>query len=99
MSMADRSFYEKRDYIRMRMEAPVTLIFNHQRIQATCRDLSSSGMQLEAPSALKVGDLVEVLIHSGNANIQDLQANARVVRVQTAESGIQTIGVEVTSMR
>lgn len=98
MSMADRSFQEKRDYIRMRMEAPVTLVHGTERLSAMCRDLSSSGMLLETEGILKAGDLVEVIIPSGNASIQDLHAHGRVVRVSETHSGKHAIGIEVSQM-
>ena len=56
MSQSDRAYSEKRDYIRMRLEAPVTLHHAGREIPALCLDLSSSGMQLEAECVLKLGE-------------------------------------------
>ena len=50
MSQIDRAYSEKRDYIRMRMEAKMTLHHAGQEIPALCLDLSSTGMQVEATS-------------------------------------------------
>ncbi|WP_240326706.1 PilZ domain-containing protein, partial [Pseudomonas syringae] len=49
MSRNDRDYEEKRDYIRMRVDADVNLIHAGQVIPAVCIDLSSSGMQVQAP--------------------------------------------------
>ncbi len=51
MSQTDRDYTEKRDYIRMRVDADVTLIHAGLEISAVCLDLSSSGMQVAAPHA------------------------------------------------
>ncbi len=59
MSQSDRAYSEKRDYIRMRLEAPVTLHHGGREISALCLDLSSTGMQLEAEVALSMGDRVK----------------------------------------
>ena len=49
MSGNERDYAEKRDFIRMRVDAEVSLIHAGQVIAATCVDLSSSGMQVQAP--------------------------------------------------
>ena len=48
MSQTSRDYSEKRDYIRMRLDAPVILHHAGREIPAMCLDLSSTGMQLEA---------------------------------------------------
>ena len=45
MSEHERDYAEKRDFIRMRIDADVSLIHAGQEITGTCVDLSSSGMQ------------------------------------------------------
>ena len=67
MSQNDRNYAEKRDYIRMRVDADVTLLYAGQIIPAVCVDLSSSGMQVEAPRAFKVGDKLRVRIEADHA--------------------------------
>ena len=58
MSQNDRAYSEKRDFIRMRLEAPVILHHAGQEIEAQCLDLSSTGMQVEANCQIAVGDRV-----------------------------------------
>ena len=60
MSQSDRAYSEKRDFIRMRLEAPVTLHHDGHATPAMCLDLSSTGMQLEAECRLSMGDKVKV---------------------------------------
>jgi hypothetical protein len=56
MSLSDRSYSEKRDFIRMRIDSRAVLRTNGQEIDAICRDLSSTGLQVEARSNAKEGD-------------------------------------------
>ena len=98
MSIADRDYNEKRDFIRMRLEAPVTLVCQGQALPGVCLDLSSSGMQVEAHTALKHGDTLEVLIKSSHESLADLRAKVEVVRVTPLDNGAQALGLSVLSM-
>lgn len=98
MSQSDRDYEEKRDYIRMRLETQVTLQHGGQAIPALCRDLSSTGMQLEAQCQAQVGDKVRVLIPSGHDELKGLETEAEVVRVTDQEGGRQILGLAVISM-
>lgn len=98
MSQSDRDYEEKRDYIRMRLETQVTLHHGGQAIPALCRDLSSTGMQLEAQSQAQAGDKVRVSIPSGHGSLKGLEAEAEVVRVTNQEGGRQILGLAVISM-
>ncbi|MHA6493579.1 PilZ domain-containing protein [Pseudomonas borbori] len=98
MSQSDRAYSEKRDYIRMRLEAPVTLHHAGKEIPALCLDLSSTGMQLEADCALQMGDKVRVHIASEHNELSGLNAEAEVVRVITLDDGRQSLGLAISSM-
>ncbi len=98
MSQNDRDYSEKRDYIRMRLEAHVTLHHDGKEIPALCLDLSSTGMQLEAESAVRMGDNVRVHIASDHNELRGLDAHAEVVRVSAMEDGRQAIGLSIISM-
>ena len=98
MSQSDRAYSEKRDYIRMRLEAPVTLRHAGQEIPATCLDLSSTGMQLEVECTLQMGDEVNVHIASDHNELSGLNAQAEVVRVIDLGAGRQSIGLAIISM-
>lgn len=98
MSSIDRIYSEKRDYIRMQMEAAVTLHHDDQEISARCLDLSSTGMQVEATSALIMGQQVKVHIASDHDKIADLIALTEVVRVVDLGDGKQSLGLTILSM-
>jgi hypothetical protein len=98
MSQSDRAYSEKRDYIRMRLEAPVTLLHAGREVPALCLDLSSTGMQIEAECALKMGEKVKVHIASDHNELSGLNAEAEVVRVIELEDGRQSLGLAIISM-
>ncbi|MGQ7958074.1 PilZ domain-containing protein [Pseudomonas sp. SP16.1] len=98
MSQSDRAYSEKRDYIRMRLDAPVILHHAGREIPAMCLDLSSTGMQLEAEATLRTGDKVTVHIPSEHSELAGLDAQAEVVRVSDLGDGRQSLGLAILSM-
>ncbi len=98
MSQGERDYSEKRDFIRMRIETDVVLLQGDQRIEALCLDLSSTGMQVEAASSLKMGDKVRVLIPSEHSELKGLDAQTEVVRVQPLDDGRQSLGLAILAM-
>jgi c-di-GMP-binding flagellar brake protein YcgR len=98
MSQSDRSFDEKRDFIRMRLDTDVILRHTGGETQAKCIDLSSTGMQLEADTALQIGEKVTVLIRSTHEELKGLEAHAEVIRADHTELGKQLVGLVILSM-
>ncbi len=99
MSSIDRSYSEKRDFIRMRVETSVIVHYAGQEIAARCLDLSSTGMQLEANSTLTEGSKVRVHIPSDHPELKGLDVEAEIVRAITFEDGHQELGLTVIAMR
>ncbi|WP_097302703.1 PilZ domain-containing protein [Pseudomonas chlororaphis] len=98
MSPNDRDYSEKRDYIRMRVDAEVTLIHQGQVIPAVCIDLSSTGMQVQATRSFKVGDQLSVRIDSEHAALRGLEADTEVVWVTELEGNGQKLGLTILKM-
>ncbi|MBA5956300.1 PilZ domain-containing protein [Pseudomonas lactis] len=98
MSEHERDYAEKRDFIRMRIDADVSLIHAGQEIAGTCVDLSSSGMQVQAPRQFTVGDLLTVRIDSEHAALRGLEANTEVVWAK-AVGDDQHLGLKILKMR
>ncbi len=99
MSMTDRAYSEKRDFIRMQVEAAATLKYAGQSVSATCRDLSSTGMQLEAACVPSVGEHVEVAIESDHPSLRGLEVTGEIKRVEGLDNGNSLIGIHITAMR
>lgn len=99
MSINDRDYSEKRDFIRMTVDAQVDLRVGDVVVPAVCKDLSSTGMQLEARTQLRVGDQVSVHLPSNHPTLSDLNVQAEVIRVEdSGHEGEQTIGLHTLSM-
>lgn len=98
MPQGEHNFTEKRDYQRMRLNSQVTLLFADEESAAICRDLSSTGMQLETACPLQIGNRVLVHIASGLSKFEDLQAEVEVLRVTPLEGANSLIGVAVIRM-
>jgi hypothetical protein len=99
MGQTDRDYAEKRDYIRMRVDADISLIYAGQIIPAVCLDLSSSGMQIEAPKAFRVGDKLSVRIESEHAALKGLEADTEVVWIADLNEGGQKLGLTILTMK
>ena len=98
MTQRDRDYSEKRDFIRMQIETVITLTQGDQRYEATCLDLSSTGMQVVAATHLQMGDKVSVHIPSEHSELKGLNAEAEVVRVGVHSDGQQSLGLAILSM-
>jgi hypothetical protein len=99
MSQTDRDYSEKRDFIRMRVDADVSLIHEGDEVAAVCIDLSSSGMQVEAPRLFNVGDRLSVRIESDHAALKGLEADTEVVWVKAQDGASQKLGLTILKMK
>jgi len=98
MLQYERNYSEKRDFIRMPIETPITLSQGAQSLQGVCQDLSSTGMQVLAATSFKLGDKIRVHIPSDHAELKGLDALTEVVRVGVHEDGRQKLGLTILSM-
>ena len=89
MSLFDKSYQEKRDFMRMKIEAPLSaeLYRDGEQLTGMCRELSGGGMQVELTNPLVEGEEVEVKLASTHGHSPQLHARAKVVRVQPENSG------------
>ena len=103
MTSENRSYDEKRDFIRMRVDTPADIVVsnNGQKINGICRDLSGGGMQIELPVALPVGTLTEVSISSPHGHEPMLHAQAKVTRIATApnrQPDVYLLGLQINKI-
>ena len=98
MSQTSRDYSEKRDFIRMRVDADVSLIHQGDQVPAICIDLSSSGMQVQAPRLFKVGDRLQVRLDSDHTALKGLEADTEVVWVREQDDGKQKLGLTILRM-
>lgn len=98
MSQTDRDYSEKRDFIRMHVETPVTLSIDGQTFAGTCLDLSSIGMQIRTNSTFQIGDRLAVHIPSVHSELKGLDAQTEVVRISAQEDGSQSVGLSILTI-
>ena len=80
MSSIDKGFSEKRDFIRMKISAPLNAKLSHDEgvIEGLCRDLSGGGMQVETRTHIPAGTDLVVEISSDHGHNPTLHAKAKV---------------------
>lgn len=94
-------YNEKRDFIRMRVETPITFECDGTSYAAVCMDLSSTGMQIETSESvpLREGQAIRVLIPSTHSKLSSLLAETVIRRLETLDNGRQALGLEIISMQ
>lgn len=100
MGINDKPYSEKRDFIRMKIGAPLSakLAAAEEIIEGLCLDLSGGGLQVETQKSLTTGTEVEVEVSSDHGHNPTLRARAKVARVITNEAGNYVIGLEITQI-
>jgi len=99
MSLNDRNYEEKRNFIRMTMNASAKLtIKGGESIEVTCLDLSANGMAIQTSKPVAVGANVYVSIQSPNEHFQPMSADGKILRCESLESGEFELGVEITTI-
>ena len=97
MGIHDKTYSEKRDFIRMKISAPLnaTLSMETKVIEGLCRDLSGGGMQVETNVSVAVGTTLEVEVNSTHGHNPTLRAKAKVVRATPGEGDSVLLGLEI----
>ena len=93
MNQVTRDFQEKRNYIRMKVDTPVSIqvISGQETFKGICRDLSGGGLSVELSRTLPVGTVTEIAISSKHGHGPMLSARAVVTRVEAELSGTSCI--------
>ncbi len=96
MSSIDKGFSEKRDFIRMKISAPLSARLSHDEgvIEGLCRDLSGGGMQVETNTNIPAGTELVVEISSDHGHNPTLHAKAKVARSSEGAQGY-VLGLEI----
>jgi hypothetical protein len=95
MGQLDQQYSEKRDFIRMTVDAEVTATARGERIQAVCHDLSGNGIGLRANCTWQLGDKVQVHLPSHSRELADYDAMTEVVRIEDLADGSRLLGLSV----
>ena len=88
------AYEEKRDFIRMRLETPLTLTLGDRTLQCVCLDLSGTGMCIEVAEKLNIGDEAVAYLPSYQNKFEPL--NARICIRRALEDGdVYCYGAEI----
>ena len=100
MSSIDKGFSEKRDFIRMKISAPLSAKLSSDEgvIEGLCRDLSGGGMQVDTQTHIPVGTELVVEISSDHGHNPTLHAKAKVARCADDSNGGYSIGLEIVEI-
>ncbi|RZA06238.1 MAG: PilZ domain-containing protein [Moraxellaceae bacterium] len=100
MSSIDKGFSEKRDFIRMKISAPLSakLSSNEGVIEGLCRDLSGGGMQVETKTQIPAGTELVVEISSDHGHNPTLHAKAKVARCAVDGDSGYLLGLEIVEI-
>ncbi|WP_113905951.1 PilZ domain-containing protein [Aliidiomarina celeris] len=96
---------DKRDFIRMQIEAPIQVQWQANGTQyecsGVCHDLSATGLSFSLPfeqgSGIQKGDALYVTITGGHS-LPPLQAQVTVIRSEQGEQGNWDIGAQITQI-
>ncbi|WP_024872665.1 PilZ domain-containing protein [Tolumonas lignilytica] len=90
---------ERRTFMRMVINAPVTLIRGSEHILATCRDLSANGMaiEVETDTQFTLEEILSVSLSTNSNALPPFVADAKIVRLETIDEIVQ-LGVEFVTV-
>ena len=97
MGINNKPYSEKRDFIRMKIGAPLNakLAAASEIIEGLCLDLSGGGLQVETKQHLDVGTEAEVEVSSDHGHNPTLKAKTKVVRATATDAGGYVLGLEI----
>ena len=101
MSLDQRSYEEKRDFIRIPVECDVNLESpaDGRLFTAAGKNLSAGGALFHTDQALQPGDRLEMHIEASQSLISVLDASIEVVRVEPLGDGRTfAVGVAITEL-
>ena len=100
MSLSDKAYSEKRDFIRMKISAPLTATLSaDQRVfEGNCLDLSGGGMRVETNEIIATGTELDVEVSSDHGHNPTLKARTRVVRSISNDKGTYELGLEIVEV-
>jgi hypothetical protein len=95
-----RDYSEKRDFIRMKIDAEVILETEGggMRYAAKCKDLSGTGMSIELQEPLAIGAEFNTSLPSNNPSFPPFNTTVKVLRCEPLPSGAYLVGVEITTV-
>ncbi len=99
MNLASQDFYEKRNFIRMKVETPVEVTFGDKTVEGICHNLSGGGLYITSPEPLPLGNALEIAVSSTHGHHPVLRAAAKVSRLESDTTARPChIGLEIIAV-
>jgi len=97
--MFDKEYSEKRDYIRMFVNAEISFTLNgkSESFSGKSIDLSGKGVAFETSCELKPGDVLDLVLTAEEAKVAPLELKIEVVRVERRQKDLFFIAAETQS--
>lgn len=98
--MIKRDYSEKRNFIRMTINAPADIYVEQEACTAhgICNDLSGSGMLLTVDKALPTDSELVVSLNPNNENGPLLQARCAIARLRKVDEDCYLLGLEILNI-
>lgn len=98
MVLEQRAYSEKRNFIRMKINAPVEVTAGNEKFTARCKDLSGSGILIQTEQALALGTSVEICIPQEGEKLLPFRASGEVVRVDPVNPSGFILGLALSAI-
>ena len=98
MVLENRAYSEKRNFIRMKINTPVEIQAGNEKFTARCKDLSGSGVLIQADRALALGTSVEIFIQQEGEKLLPFRATGEVVRVDPVNPSGYILGLSLNAI-
>lgn len=102
VGLSRRNYQEKRDFIRMRIHAPVIIecieanfASHNVSIKGVCCDLSGNGMLIQTEEDLMSGQQVNVTVLSSDGVSKMLKAQCEVARIHSGPNQSIIVGLAI----
>jgi hypothetical protein len=98
MVLEQRAYSEKRNFIRMKINAPVEIKAGNEQFTARCKDLSGSGILIQTDRAVPLGTSVEIFIQQDGEKLLPFRATGEVVRVDPVNPSGFILGLSLSAI-
>ncbi len=96
--LEQRAYSEKRNFIRMKINAPVEVTAGSETFTARCKDLSGSGILIQTDRALALGTTVGIVIQQEGDKLLPFRATGEVVRVDPVNPSGFILGLSLNAI-
>jgi len=95
-NLLSRTWDEKRDFIRMKVDTLITLsVDSDTNVKGYCRDLSGTGMLIEVEEEVTAGSTCKTTLPSSNDAFPALDAKVKILRCTQISDSKYQLGTEI----